>query len=331
MEVLALDAGATMDGSDSQPSPRGAVLAATDLSETANAGVRWALQVAGQGGSTLHLVHALNVAGWTSDFTELHSKVPVQLEDAARQHLDRMAQEAQHCGVAATWSVRIGQPSEVIVSEAQRLRAKLVVLGTSGLRPFDPVALGSTAERVVQRASCPVLTVHPEDPVPAERVTRILAATDFSDQASWALRTAVELVSASDSPPPKVVLLHVFHVPYEFSMDSIYGPATPVASVWEAVAREVDGRLARHAEALATDNGVEILPLSLNGYPPQIIVRQAAKEQVDWIVMGTHGRTGLSHVLLGSTAERVIQKAHCPVLTVRRPPGEPTPFKPERR
>ena len=320
-----------MDGPDPQSCPRGSVIAATDLSETAHAGVRWALQVAGRRGFALHLVHALNVAGWTSDFTELHSKVPVQLEDAARQHLDRMAGEARQRGVAATWSVTIGQPSEIIVAEAQRLHADLVVLGTSGHRPFDPVALGSTAERVVQRADCPVLTIHPEDPAPSGSVERILAATDFSDQATWALRSALELVSGSESPSPRVFLLHVFHVPYEFSMDSIYGPATPVATVWEAVGREVEERLARHSEALASDLGVEIVPLGRSGYPPQVIVRQAVEAQVDWIVMGTHGRTGLSHVLLGSTAERVIQKAQCPVLTVRRPSGEPTPFEPDRR
>ncbi len=233
------------------------------------------------------------------DYSELNSRVPVQLEDAARQHLDRMAREARQRGVPTTWNVRLGQPSEVIVNEAREIAASLAVVGSSGFHPFDPVALGSTAERVVQRADCAVLTVHPQDPPPTAGIRRILAATDFSDQASWALKTAVDLVSGADAPPPIILLLHVFHIPYEFSMDSIYGPATPAAAVWETVAGEVDARLEKHAASLAGELGIEVQPLSQRGYPPQVITRQAAESDVDWIVMGTHGRTGLAPRPLG--------------------------------
>ncbi len=307
-----------MAGSGPSPSEAGTVVAATDLSETANAGVRWAVQVARQRGSALHLIHGLNLAGWTLDYSELQAKIPVQLEDAAREHLDRIARETRQQGVAATWEVRIGQPSEIIVGEAQRLNAELLVLGARGHRPLDHVLLGSTAERVVQRATCAVLTVHLGDPPPTGRVRRILSATDFSEEAEWALRASLELFTEADSVPPTVVLLHAYHVPYELSMDSIYGPAAPDASVWKAVAREVESRLEGRVQALEADLGIDIVPLSRSGFPPQVIVQQAVESAVDLIVLGTHGRTGLAHVLLGSTAERVIQMAQCPVLTVRR-------------
>ncbi|NHZ73246.1 MAG: universal stress protein [Nitrospirae bacterium] len=307
------------------------VVAATDLSETANAGVRWAVQLARKKGFALHLVHALNLAGWTKDYGEFEAKVPVQLEDAARQHLVRIARETQQQGVSATWEVRIGQPSEIVVAEAQRVDASLVVLGSSGHRPVEPAFLGSTAKRVVQRASCPVLTVHPGDPPPPERVQSILAATDFSDEATWALRVSLDLLIGADSSHPKVILLHAYHVPYEFSMDSIYGSAAPDASVWEGVAREVGSRLEGRAQALEAELKIDVVPLKLGGYPPQVLVQQAVEAEVDWIVLGTHGRTGLAHVLLGSTAERVIQEAPCPVLTVRRSMDESTHLDLERR
>lgn len=320
-----------MAGSDSLPSRPGTVVAATDLSETANAGVRWAVHVARDKGLELHLIHALNLAGWAMDYGELAAKVPVQLEDAARQHLDRIARETQQLGVATTWQVRIGQPSEIIVEEARRLEAELVTIGTSGHRPVEPPLLGSTAERVVQRATCPVLTVHPGDRPPGGQIRKLLVATDFSAASKWALTTSIELLNGADSNPPEVLLLHVYYVPYEFSMDSIYGPVAPDASVWEAVAREVSDRLERHAQSIEAELGVRVEPLSQGGYPPQVIVQQAAEAAVDWIALGTHGRTGLAHVLLGSTAERVIQKAHCPVLTVRRSIGEPAPDDIDRR
>ena len=321
-DVFQRDPGVSMPGSDTSPSKPGTVVAATDLSETANAGVRWAVQVASEKGFALHLVHALNLAGWTMDYGEIEAKVPVQLEDAAREHLDRISRETQQLGVAATWEVQIGQPSEIIVAETLRLGAQLVVLGSSGHRPFDPAFLGSTAERVVQKSPCPVLTVHPGDAPPTGRIRRILLATDFSNEAAWALRASLELLSGAGPDPPRVTLVHVYHVPYEFSMDSIYGPATPDASVWEAVASEVGSRLDRYARAFEEELGIEVVPVIQGGYPPQAIVQQATESRADWIVLGTHGRTGLAHVLLGSTAERVIQKAPCPVLTVRKPMDE---------
>jgi nucleotide-binding universal stress UspA family protein len=320
-----------MAGSDPLPSRPGTVVAATDLSETANAGVRWAVHVARDKGLELHLIHALNLAGWATDYGELEAKVPVQLEDAARQHLDRIARETQQLGVTTTWQVRIGQPSEIIVEEARRLEAELVTIGSSGHRPIEAPLLGSTAERVVQRATCPVLTVHPGDRPPGRQIRKLLVATDFSAASKWALATSIELLNGADSNPPEVLLLHVYHVPYEFSMDSIYGPAAPDASVWEAVAREVGSRLEGRAQALDAELKIDVEPLKLGGYPPQVIVRQAVEAEVDWIVLGTHGRTGLAHVLLGSTAERVIQEAPCPVLTVRRSMDESTHLDLERR
>ena len=320
-----------MPGSDTSPSERGTVVAATDLSETANAGVRWAVQVARSRNLALHLVHVLNLAGWTTDYGELEAKVPVQLEDAARQHLDRVARETRQLGVAATWEVQLGQPSEIIVAAAGRLAAELVVLGSSGHRPFEPAFLGSTAERVVQRATCPVLTVHPGDPPPTGRLQRFLVATDFSNEASWAFKATLELLGGATSDSPEITLLHVYHVPYEFSMESIYGPAALDASVWESVASEVGSRLDRYARALESELGVDVVAVSRGGYPPQAIVQQAIESQVDWIVLGTHGRTGLAHVLLGSTAERVIQKAPCPVLTVRKTMDESRGFDLRRR
>jgi nucleotide-binding universal stress UspA family protein len=320
-----------MAGSDISPLQAGTVVAATDLSETASAAVRWAIEIARQRRSQLHLVHALNLAGWTLDFSELASRVPVQLEDAARQHLERIALESRQRGIAVSWEVTIGQPSEIIVDAARRLRAELIVLGSRGHRPLDHVFLGSTAERVVQQSTGGVLTVHSGDPAPTDRVRRILSATDFSDEATWALRSALRLLTADGVTPPSVILLHAYHVPYEFSIDSIYGPAALDASALDAVAKEVDARLARQAAVLEAELGIEVITSSRSGFPPHVIAQQAAETNADLIVMGTHGRTGLAHVLLGSNAERVIQQAPCPVLTVRKSKAESTASDSEGR
>ncbi|MGB6995571.1 MAG: universal stress protein, partial [Thermoanaerobaculia bacterium] len=98
-----------------------------------------------------------------------------------------------------------------------------------------------------------------------------------------------------------------------------YGSAAAGLQLWKGVDIDVRTRLDKFAEPLRR-NGIEVNILAIEGYPPEVIVDQAEFLKVDLVAMGTHGRTGLSHVLLGSTAERVVQKAACPVLTVRREP-----------
>ena len=63
--------------------------------------------------------------------------------------------------------------------------------------------------------------------------------------------------------------------------------------------------------------GFEVATLAREGFPPEVILGEAEAAGADLIAMGTHGRTGLAHLVLGSTAERVVQRANCPVLTVR--------------
>jgi nucleotide-binding universal stress UspA family protein len=78
-----------------------------------------------------------------------------------------------------------------------------------------------------------------------------------------------------------------------------------------------DERIAEVAEPLR-EEGLTVETRTDEGYPPEVIVNVAQEIGCDMIAMGTHGRTGLAHLLLGSTAERVVQHAGCPVLTVRR-------------
>ncbi|MFW6188595.1 MAG: universal stress protein, partial [Actinomycetota bacterium] len=113
----------------------------------------------------------------------------------------------------------------------------------------------------------------------------------------------------------RVILLHVFHVPAEYRA---YGPD----STFARLSSEMEQRLRERLEELAGPlrrEGRTVDVECVQGIPAEVIVRQAEEADVDLIAMGTHGRSGMAHFLLGSTAERVVQHAACPVLTVRRP------------
>ncbi|HSL81584.1 MAG TPA: universal stress protein, partial [Thermoanaerobaculia bacterium] len=112
----------------------------------------------------------------------------------------------------------------------------------------------------------------------------------------------------------RVILLHVYHVPAEYRS---YGPSSTFVKLSEDLSERFCERLDELAGPLREpEHEVEVE--CVQGIPAEVIVRRAEELGADLIAMGTHGRSGLAHLLLGSTAERVVQHAKCPVLTVRR-------------
>jgi universal stress protein A len=137
-----------------------------------------------------------------------------------------------------------------------------------------------------------------------------LTPTDFSAPATQAVTAAFELAQTFGA---KLSLLHVIEVP-------VYAIVVPLPL--EDLERDARQALARLLPEAAAAH-IDVTRLVDMGVPYQKIVETATAEEVDLIVMATHGRTGLSHLVLGSVAERIVRLAPCPVLTIR-PPGERT-------
>jgi nucleotide-binding universal stress UspA family protein len=139
---------------------------------------------------------------------------------------------------------------------------------------------------------------------------KILVATDFSPPARHAQQLAVDWARAFGA---SVTLLHAYAVPtYLFFDGSSYVP--PPGVVAEIVASAAHGLA--HAKTEATTGGVDVQTVTEEGAPADVIVRHAREHGFDLIVIGTHGRRGISRVVLGSVAERVVRTATVPVLTV---------------
>lgn len=139
---------------------------------------------------------------------------------------------------------------------------------------------------------------------------RIILATDFSERAGAAERQAVDLARALGA---ELVLVHVVSEA-PLWREGLY--SRDVRAVFEAQRRWATETLASRARALTAD-GVVSRGVVRVGPAWDEIVRLAAEEKADLLVVGTQGRTGLERLLLGSVAERVIRRAPCPVLTVR--------------
>jgi nucleotide-binding universal stress UspA family protein len=287
------------------------ILAATDFSDSAAAAVRWASFLARQHGGSLHLLHVLELPYWPP-----YSAPPPDLYDSlrsgARLQLEEAAAALEAGGAAVQPELREGIASATIVEVAEALGPAAVVVGTRGLSGLAHLLLGSTAERVVQRAPCPVLTVPPGAREPGP-VRTILAPTDFSTDAEQALTSAFELFPDARTAAT-VLLLHAYALPHDYTA---YGPTPAPLHYLEETARAVGEELHTRRDALR-ETGFTVEAVSCQGLPERVIVEEASQRGADLVAMGTHGHTGFAHLLLGSTAERVIQRVGCPVLTVHR-------------
>jgi nucleotide-binding universal stress UspA family protein len=146
------------------------------------------------------------------------------------------------------------------------------------------------------------------------KIRRILCPVDFSEHAEQALRYAKAFAQAHQA---ELILLHVVETPVAYMAPDVVLPADTVDSQRAACTERLT--------ALTTsvrDEHANTTWLLVDGNPLVLIVETAAAREVDLIVIGTHGRTGLAHVLLGSVAETVVRKAPCPVLTVKHPEHE---------
>jgi nucleotide-binding universal stress UspA family protein len=140
-------------------------------------------------------------------------------------------------------------------------------------------------------------------------IKRIIVATDFSEGSDAAMERAFTIAKALEA---SVDLVHVLDTALLTAPASL--GAMPLVEP-ESLMNEIDKRLAERV-AQATAAGLVCQSDSLDGYPAKEIVRHAQKTGADLIVVGTHGRTGVAHVIMGSVAQRVVQRSSCPVLVI---------------
>jgi nucleotide-binding universal stress UspA family protein len=143
-------------------------------------------------------------------------------------------------------------------------------------------------------------------------LNRILIATDFSEHARVALRYAVALGQAFDS---EVVLCHIL----ETSDLLAHLPPTGEAYFPPEVLQQQETHAKAQCEKLLAEVGYKRIRYTVRqGSPFVEIIATAREEEADLLVVGTHGRGAIAHMLLGSVAERIVRKSPCPVLTVRQ-------------
>jgi nucleotide-binding universal stress UspA family protein len=293
------------------------ILATTDFSDESRAGVRYAVALVEKLGTHVTLLHVVEPPSRMAGMEAVAlARTDLEVAALARVQLEMLAERESVSDLHLTSCVRTGTPFHEITTVARERAADLIVIATHGHTGLKRVWLGSTAERVVRHAPCPVLTV-PTRELPKRvgkaspfRLKKILVPIDFSDISKDALPWATFLAAHFGA---ELILLYVtekFPIDYLLGRELMNETITPLM-------KQAEADLERMAASLSKSTGVNVSAVVRDGTPFEEICHAAKTLGADLIVLTTHGYTGLKHVWLGSTAERVVRHAHCPVLAVR--------------
>ena len=144
-------------------------------------------------------------------------------------------------------------------------------------------------------------------------ISKVLVPIDFSDYSKSALKYAVNFAKIFKADMFLIYVVEPIIYPPDFSMGQIAIPS--VSTEWDERAKEELDKLAKTEISL----DVNVKTIIKTGKPFVEIIETATEENIDLIIIATHGHSGVEHILFGSTAEKVVRKAPCPVLTLREP------------
>ena len=297
------------------------VVVATDFSAASERALAHALPLAQRYGSSVSIVHAIPPEMREITFGPLPRELDHERLQAEKE-MTRLADDACMRNLDPRMILERGEVWDVLSWVIQREDADLLVMGTHGRGGLNKLVLGSVAEDVLRRTSCPVLTVGPSvPPVVAGKsgFKTILFATDFGPSAPRSFSYALSLAEDCQA---KLILLHV--VPPMPSTDigpGIYGPGVLLAQdldKWQATQKKNSAR--KLMELIPPDARLKSAPEYLVelDFPPEGILDAAAARNVDLIVMG-ESRTAAARVAAHvpwSLTHDIICRAKCPVLTV---------------
>jgi nucleotide-binding universal stress UspA family protein len=281
------------------------VLVATDFSPGASHAVARAVRLPMAAGATITL---LNV---------LPSNPRPRVVGAARRALAQQASAARRAArgvglqnVSVFTCVARGKPFVEVIGCARDLKAQLIVLGRHGRGTFRDLLLGSTAERVLRKSATPVLvvTAHAAGPY-----LRPLVAVDDSETC----RRAFELMLQIVGPGANCInVVHAYSAPYE---EALWRTGLSEKELREyRLAAKNEARTMVDAFLAVCARGERAVRVSLRrGDPRRVILHVAAQRRSDLLALGTQGRSGPVHVLIGSVAEAVVRAAPCDVLLAR--------------
>ncbi|MDJ0836880.1 MAG: universal stress protein [Acidobacteriota bacterium] len=291
------------------------ILFPTDFSPCSEIALDHALFHAEINDAELHIAHCIT---WNDRENQSPAHMPdadtimLHMQKVARVQMEETLDPHQEKPFKIKEKLLTGpRPAETILDYVKHEEIDMVVMGTHGRQGLYYFLMGSTAEEVVRLAPCPVLTVREHGEYASlHMIRKILVPVDFSDASRRALVRAKYMASLHGA---ELLALHVLRK-LDFPVGGLDAGFTFINEWLPKVKDEQMGRL---ETILKETKGPDVPCKGMIdvGNPARDIVHAAKIQRADLIVMPTHGHTGFDRLIMGSTAERVLRMASCPVYT----------------
>ena len=283
------------------------LLLATDSSEFSEGAIREAIRMAKRCGSKLT---AISVIETNPEFESTAPQVLEKMEKEVRGHLNSVQLRAKQEGVACEIAVHEGEDSyKYIVDEAVAQKSTMIIMGRRGKKGFRRLVMGSTTSWTIGHAPCSVLVVPRNAQVDFKS---IVVATDGSPHSAAAASEAIGIAKRNSA---KLTVIAV--VPADIAMPTDIDFAAIQREKLADQEMQVAEKNARAVKDAAQKAGVDAQAFVMSGKPADAIMEIAKDKAADLVVVGSHGRTGLDRLLMGSVAERVIVLSSCAVLVAK--------------
>lgn len=267
----------------------------------------------------LYVTQPLDIAMSDKNF---RARIEEEAQSGAESYLDKLVHRLPYKDIAKS-VVITGKPAETIVDFATEHKMNMIIMATHGRSGISRWTRGSVAEKVLHSAKIPIWMIKASNAkksfVKKGQKIKMMVTLDGSKIAEGAVKYAAALAEQFGTDCAEITLFRVSEL---FSPPFIYPPEMPI-SIEEYLEYEkkrtseiCSSYLEKIEKKLSKDN-LDVKTAIDEGVPADIIVDYAEKNEIDLIVMSTHGRTGFSHWALGSIAEKVLKGAPCTVFLVR--------------
>jgi nucleotide-binding universal stress UspA family protein len=288
--------GETMTRSRVCPGPWKKLLVCTNGSPNSQAAVNKTLALARLCGCTLFVLQVLQTG---PECASVSPDQKVRLAEEIGRRMEAIAAQGAAGGVTVkTLICRRVSPFSAILEEIERLQPDLVVMGRHGKTGLEPLMPGSVTARIIGLSPIKVLVVPLRSTL---GFSRILTVSDGLPSSAAAIREALAMARRMRGQLLAISVL----------------PRKREPGLAEEILEDL--------HLTAAEQGVDLESRVLVGEPDAAIIEAARESRTELIVLGSHGRSGIKRLLLGSVAERVIGRAACPVLVVNQPSGSSKP------
>lgn len=284
------------------------LLLATDGSPFSEGAIREAIRLAKRCSSKLS---AITVIETNPEYETIAPQLLEKSEKAAREHLASVKAQAKKEGIDCVTSVLEGEDSYRYISEeAAKNKISMIIMGRQGRTGLKRLVLGSTTSRVIGHSPCNVLVV------PRAAVVEFKSIVIATDGSPYSTAAASEAIGIAKKNGSKLTVISV--VPAELATPTDVDFAATQRELLAEKEMQAAEKNAKAVKEAAQKEGVAVQAFVMTGKPADAIIETAKEKNADLIIVGSHGRTGLERLLMGSVAERVIVMSACAVLVVKK-------------